>query len=268
MSGVNEAMAAATRLNEIGFVEFTTKLVSDVFDTLVASNLRQQQAFIELLQATSRSLKDYVNETKDDIGPGEIMQLLTALAPRNADTPDTSESPTAVIEGGKLTAQQIEAVNTSVAVTDPSTGAVISDPKPAKAAALKPEDIDAIRDAVATRIAANKYTLLKEMVKLGMLRLVVTDGTIESGLNFHSYGSDFLRNNSSRYSSQQFQLKANAQTGSILSAWVKASASTAYTSVNVSTSNTASGSSSGVDVTITGGVKINFKTDYLPLETP
>ncbi|GGB68593.1 hypothetical protein N798_02525 [Knoellia flava TL1] len=267
MAGVNDAIGAATRLGEIGFVEFTTKLVSDVFDTLVASNLRQQQAFIELLQATSKSLTAYVNETKDDIGPGEIMQLLTAVAPRNKDTVATSNSPTAIIEGGKLSPTEVETVNKAVAITDPSTGAVVSDPKPAKAT-LDKDAVDAITAAVAQRIAANKYTLLKEMVKLGMLRLVVTDGTIESGLNFHSYGSDFLRNNSSRYSSQQFQLKANAQTGSILSAWVKASASTAYTSVNVSTSNTASGSSSGVDVTITGGVKINFKTDYLPLDTP
>lgn len=267
MPGVNDAIGAATRLSEIGFVEFTTKLVSDVFDTLVASNLRQQQAFIELLQATSKSLTAYVNETKDDIGPGEIMQSLTAIAPRNKDTSPGSNSPTAIIEGGKLSSEEVAAVNAAVVITDPSTGTVVADPKPAKAT-LDQAAIDAITAAVASRIAANKYTLLKEMVKLGMLRLVVTDGTIESGLNFHSYGSDFLRNNSSRYSSQQFQLKASAQTGSILSAWVKASASTAYTSVNVSTSNTSSGSSSGVDVTITGGVKINFKTDYLPLETP
>lgn len=267
MAGVNDAIGAATRLGEIGFVEFTTKLVSDVFDTLVASNLRQQQAFIELLQATSKSLTAYVNETKDDIGPGEIMQVLTAIAPRNTETPATSDSPTAVTAGGKLSADEASAINTALTITDPATNAVTND-KAAKAGNLDDKAIDVLREAVAQRVAANKYTLLKEMVKLGMLRLVVTDGTIESGLNFHSYGSDFLRNNSSRYSSQQFQFKANAQTGSILSAWVKASASTAYTSVNVSTSNTASGSSSGVDVTITGGVKINFKTDYLPLDTP
>ena len=267
MSGVNDAIGAATRLGEIGFVEFTTKLVSDVFDTLVASNLRQQQAFIELLQATSKSLTAYVNETKDDIGPGEIMQVLTAIAPRNAETPATSDSPTAVTVGGKLSADEAAAINSALTITDPATNAVSND-KAAKAGNLDDKAIDALREAVAQRVAANKYTLLKEMVKLGMLRLVVTDGTIETGLNFHSYGSDFLRNNASRYSSSQFQFKANAQTGSILSAWVKASASTAYTSVNVSTSNTSSGSSSGVDITITGGVKINFKTDYLPLDTP
>ncbi|KGN38967.1 hypothetical protein [Knoellia subterranea] len=267
MSGVNDAMAAATRLNEIGFVEFTTKLVSDVFDTLVASNLRQQQAFIELLQATSKSLTTYVNETKDDIGPGEIMQVLTAIAPRNDKTPATSDSTTSITPGGTITAAEADTINTALTITDPATNAVTND-KAAKAGAIDDKAIDTLRDAVAQRVAANKYTLLKEMVKLGMLRLVVTDGTIESGLNFHSYGSDYLRNNSSNYSSQQFQLKASAQTGSILSAWVKASASTAYTSVNVSTSNTSSGSNSGVDVTITGGVKINFKTDYLPLDTP
>lgn len=267
MSGVNDAVVAATRLNEIGFVEFTTKLVSDVFDTLVASNLRQQQAFIELLQATSKTLTTYVNETKDDIGPGEIMQVLTAIAPRNADTPATSDSPTAITPGGKLSADEASTVNTALTITDPASNAVSND-KAAKAGVLDDKAIDTLRDAVAQRVAANKYTLLKEMLKLGMLRLVVTDGTIETGLNFHTYGSDYLRNNASRYSSSQFQFKANAKTGGIISAWVSASASTAYTSVAVSTSNTASGSNSGVDITITGGVKINFKSDYLPLDQP
>ena len=98
-----------------------------------------------------------------------------------------------------------------------------------------------------------------------MLRLVVNDGTIETGLNFHSYGSDYFSSNSSKFSRSDFAFRARAATGGILSAWVKASASTAYTSVNVSTSNTAQGSNSGVDVTITGSVKINFKTDYQPL---
>ena len=135
MSGVNDAMGAATRLGEIGFVEFTTKLVSDVFDTLVASNLRQQQAFIELLQATSKSLTSYINETKDDIGPGEIMQVLTAIAPRNTETPTTSDSPTAITVGGKISADEATAINTALTVTDPDSN-VVSNDKVAKGGRL------------------------------------------------------------------------------------------------------------------------------------
>ncbi len=259
MAGGNDAVAYASRLGEIGFVEFTTKLVSDVFDSLVAADIRQQQAFIELLQATTKSLTTYINDTKDDIGPADIMQLLSAAAP--PVNPDAA--PSKVVEtGATLTAADVTKLNDALEVKD---GGVTSDNKVASAGALTPAKVDDIQTAAAIRIAANKYTLLKEMVKLGMLRLVVNDGTIETGLNFHSYGSDYFSSNSSKFSRSDFAFRARAATGGILSAWVKASASTAYTSVNVSTSNTAQGSNSGVDVTITGSVKINFKTDYQPL---
>ena len=42
--------------------------------------------------------------------------------------------------------------------------------------------------------------------------------------------------------------------------------STAFSTMRVSTTNTASNSNSGVDVQIMGGVTINFRTDYLPLD--
>jgi hypothetical protein len=259
MAGGNDAVAYASRLGEIGFVEFTTKLVSDVFDSLVAADIRQQQAFIELIQATSKTLTTYVNDTKDDIGPAEILQLLSAAAPPT--NPD--DAPSKVVESGaSLTADDVAAINNALEVKD---AGVANDNKVAENGALTDTKVDAIKAAAAVRIAANKYTLLQEMVKLGMLRLVVNDGTIETGLNFHSYGSDYFSANQSRFSRSQFDFRARAATGGLLSAWVNASASTAYTSVNVSTSSSSQGSTSGVDITITGGVKINFKTDYLPL---
>ena len=59
MAGSKEAVELATHLPEIGFPEFTTKLVSDVFDSLIASNLRQTEAYVELLKQTGKTLKDF-----------------------------------------------------------------------------------------------------------------------------------------------------------------------------------------------------------------
>ncbi len=39
-SGTELAVTQAARLNEIGFPEFTAKLITDTFDALVAANLR------------------------------------------------------------------------------------------------------------------------------------------------------------------------------------------------------------------------------------
>lgn len=254
------AMGYATQIEEIGFPEFTTKLVGDTFDALIAANIRQQQAYIELLQATSKSLSDYINDTKDDITPEEIVQLFSAILPPKDPTADGA--PTAIVAGGSLTADTAKAVNDELAVTDGST---TTNDTVAQSGAITPARYDALVEAAAVRIAANKYTLLKEMVRLGMLRLVVTDGLIETRLNFRAYGSDYFSRHTSDATRNSFSVRAQAQTGGLISNWVKASASTAYSRVRVQTANTSEHSSSSVDVQMMGGVKINFRTDYLPV---
>lgn len=259
-TGGDAALEYASRLDEIGFPEFTTKLVSDTFDALIASSLRQQQGYIELVNAVAKSLQKYINDTKDDIGPAEIMQLLAAAVP--PQSPSATSEPTKVQPTATLTAKDAEALNSALEIKGTD---IDQDNKAASAGKLDENGYNKILEAAAKRLAANKYDQLQQMTKLGMLRLVVDDGTIETRLNFHTYGSEYFNRNTSDYSRDSFQLRANAKTGGLLSAWVSASASTSYTSMNVSTANTSQNENSGASVDIFGGVRINFHTDYLPL---
>jgi hypothetical protein len=260
MGAVNDALAAASRLEDVKFPEFTCKLVTDTFDALVAANIRQQQAYVELLQATSKTLTAYVNDTKDDIGPTEILQLLSAAAPPDSPAPDAD--PTKVVEGQSLSAPERDAINN--ALETPNAG-VANDNKVAETGNLTQARVDAIMEAAAVRIAANKYALLSEMVRQGMLRLVVEDGTIETRLSFRATGFDSSSLRSTDASRTAFQFRANAKTGGLVSAWVNASASTSYSNVRVRTVDAAQVGTSSLTVDIFGGVKINFRTDYLPL---
>jgi hypothetical protein len=261
-NGVDSAIATATRLEEIGFPEFTTKLVSDVFDSLIAANLRQQEAYIELLQATAKSLKDFINDTKDDIGPEELLQFLSATVPPTDPGPDSP--PTKVATGETLTAADRDALNSALAV--PADAAITDDNKVADTGSLTEPKVNAIMDAVAIRIAANKYTLLQEMVKQGLLRLVVEDGVIKTRLNFRTYGSDYFSRNARNMHRDTFAFRAKAKSGGFVSLWVKAQASTSYTSINVSTVDTKTLASTRTNIDIFGEVTINFRTDYLPLD--
>jgi hypothetical protein len=261
-NGVDSAIQTATRLDEIGFPEFTTKLVSDVFDSLIAANIRQQEAYVELLQATAKTLSAYINDTKDDIGPEEILSFLSAVAP--PDNPDGNSAPTKIETGNSLTAAERDSINGALAT--PNEAGVADDNKVAETGALTEPKVNAIMQAVAIRLAANKYVLLQEMVKQGMLRLVVEDGTIETRLNFRTYGSDYFSRNARQANTRTFDFRAKAKTGGLLAAWVKAQASTRYTSVSVSTVDSSRRSSTTTSVDIFGGVKINFRTDYLPLD--
>jgi len=255
-SFISAAVDEAARLPDIHFPEFTAKLITDTFDAIVAANLKQTEAYVELVKAISKSLTEYVNDTKDDISGAEILEFLAVLLP--PPDPNPQNLPTKVAEGSTLTAD--EATKLANAVTLPG-----GTPPTVPTTALTASDMATIKDIVAQRLAANKYTLLKEMVKMGMLRLVVEKGVIETRLTFTTTASSFYQRNSSSYNSRQFAVNAAAKTGSFLSKWVSASASTKYTSVTVRTTNETQRDISGSTVNIFGRVEINFKTDYQPL---
>ncbi|MFW8600446.1 hypothetical protein ACOHYD_03070 [Desulfobacterota bacterium M19] len=259
--GTGAAVTEAARLDEIGFPEFTCKLVTDVFDALVAANIRQTEAYVELLKAVSESLKDYINNTKDDIEGEQILQFLARTLP--PDNAGTTNDATKVKVGGTLSSDDADALNAALKV--PVAANVANNNEVAASGVLDKPGLDAILEAVAVRLAANKYDLLKEMVKQGILRIVVESGKIETRLTFTTYGSSFYQKNAATYHRDAFRFRASARTGSFVSLWAKASASTAYTSVNVRTTKETQRDISGSRVQIFGGVTLNIKTDYLPL---
>jgi hypothetical protein len=251
-NGASSAVQEATHLNEIGFTEFTTKLITDVFDALVSSNIRQMEAFSELLAATAKSLTDYINDTADQIDGAQILQFLAAIAPEG-------DAGTKIRVGGKL--EGPEATEVGKALTVPGQ----DPPTVPTSNSLTKEQVDTITAAVARRIAANKYDSLQEMVRMGLLRLVVESGTIETKLTFNTYTSSSTVQNAKTYKQTTTAVRAGASTGFMLAKWVNASASASRNSVTVSSTSRQDADRSGSSVQIFGGVKINFKTDFLPL---
>jgi hypothetical protein len=266
MPGASDAVDLATNLTELGFAEFTTDLVLSVFNGIVASTLSQVESYSELLAAVAKTLSTYVNDTKDDVLPEELLQFVaTVLGPGEDDEPKKIEAGTELSEpdATKLNgATELPTADGGLEGTNEQ-----DNNKPAAAGTLTESAAAAILDAVARRIAANKYTFLQEMIKLGLLRLVVYDGLIETKLTFSTFGSSFYRKNNSSYQQKNFSFRANARTGGFLSRFVKASAGTKYRSVNVRTTNETQQDFTGSSVNIFGHVQVRFKTDYQPLDT-
>jgi len=253
---------------EMGFAEFTTNLILKVFDGLVAANLSQTEAFAQLVQSLSKSLSAYVNDTKDDISGAEILKFLSTVLPKD---PGTGQ-PKQITNGTTLTKDDLTPLNNALALPATDGGlsttagsTQVTNNQVTTTTALDDPAVGLILDAVARRLAANKYSLLQEMVKQGMLRLVVNQGLIETGLTYRTFTSSYYVSNQSTYDSKQFNFAAQAQTGSALARWVKASASANYTSVSVTATNASQQDYTGTSVNIFGRVRIEFKTDYLPL---
>ena len=259
-NGTAAAVTEAARLDEIGFPEFTAKLITDTFDALVSANLRQTEAYIELVQSVAKSLAVFINDTKDDISGEELLQFLAAALP---PTDPDSEEPREVKVGETLTDGDVELLNT--ALETPAGAEVPDNNKVATAGELDQAKVDAILEAVAKRIAVNRYDLLKEMVKQGILRLVVETGVIESRLTFTTYGSTFYQKNANSYHRSTYRRVSKGRTGGLVSLFGSYSSNTYRTSVSVRTTKETHRDITGSQVQIFGLVRVNFKTDYLPL---
>jgi len=259
-NGTAAAVTEAARLDEIGFPEFTAKLITDTFDALVSANLRQTEAYIELVQSVAKSLKDFINDTKDDISGEELLQFLAAALPPSTQDP---ENPRELKVGVELTQADVDSLNPALEL--PAEVGAPSDNKVAAVGTLDQDGVDAILEAVARRLAANRYDLLKEMVKQGILRLVVETGVIESRLTFTTYGSTFYQKNASDYHRSTYQRVSKGKTSGIVSIFGSYSSNTKRTSVSVRTTKETHRDITGSQVQIFGLVRVNFKTDYLPL---
>ena len=84
-NGATQAVENATRLSEIGFPEFTAKLITDTFDAITASYMDQMAQYMAVVQAVSQTLQDYINNTADDISADEIGAFLLGIGGLNDD---------------------------------------------------------------------------------------------------------------------------------------------------------------------------------------
>lgn len=270
-NGARQAVDNATRLSEIGFPEFTAKLITDTFNAITASYIAQMAQYISVVQAVSQTLQDYINNTVDDISADEIGVFLVALGGLNDAALNflLGDSTTA----GSLSSTEVTAINTAVAVP-PAAGA--SSP-PATTGTLTSTRSQTIAQAIARRIAANKYDLLQTMVRQGVLRLYVDNGTIETRLTFTTYGQAISSSSKTNRDRHEDAAAFGAGvgtgfvglTGPINGAFgVGAAGGATASNIKVSTSKESHRDVSGSRVQIFGRVKLNFKTDFLPLAAP
>ena len=261
-----------TPLNEIGFAEFTAKLITDVFNALVSANMTQTQSYLLLMQGVAQDLTTFINDTQDGIAGAQILDLLTRMLP------DSATGSSKVVKGGTLQPKDAKTLAQSLAIandTDAAHGALLSKLDGA-AAPLKLADpvdsggppwFEAIVQAAARRIAADKYTLLKEMVKMGLLRLVVEHGVIETRLCYNTYASAYHAQESSNYTTAGLSTQAKVGGGLMGFLIGGPSFSTSTNTLTVSTARSTDRDISGSSVQVFGRVQIDFKTDYQPLSS-
>jgi hypothetical protein len=294
----NIAIDTAARFGDIPFVAFTKDLVTGVFDSLVEAHILQMEEYASFVNSLTQDLSTYINNTQDGVtfdqvsnfllnyqlpqlpAGTELSTVLGKLTPPTATQPnaDFSNKPatTDTWWGGLINGLAPAVANLANKIKDPNNTANLQALTAYNNAVLSGATIVAdnmptykqIHNSIAALIVSNKYGLLQTMAKQGVMRLVVTEGEIETKVTFSTWNAS--ESGSETFSSDNTKVKSalnNFSGGGILGIF-RGNRSFARGVNRVVTINTAKSyqrDSSGTKVDIFGRVLLKFKTDYAPL---
>lgn len=281
----DEAINTAARFGEIPFVEFTKELVTGVFDSLVEAHILQMEEFATFANSMTQSLSTYINNTIDGVSfdqvsdfilnyelPGledtDLQTVLDALKepvkPDNSAKEPDKEGAQGLWWQGLVNALGPAVKDLVSKINDPSEQLYLNAVTEYNEGVLTTlPDCSKIHDSIAALISSNKYGLLQNMVKQGMMRLVVTEGEIETKITFSTWNSS----TSGQYTSDKERAKSKqvrSRSGGILGFYRSRKKSKSRI-VTVNTAKSYQRDNSGTRVDIFGRVCIKFKTDYAPL---
>jgi len=293
----NYAIDTAARFGEIPFVEFTKELVTGVFDSLVEAHILQMEEYANFVNSLTQDLSTYINNTQDGVTFDQISDFVlnyelpqvddSALAsildqletPPGSTTPattdDTRPASTDTWWGGLINALAPAVTNLADKVKDPNEIAGLDAFTTYNNAVLAGGTIAAdkiptykqIHDAIAALISSNKYGLLQTMAKQGVMRLVVTEGEIETKITFSTWNTSMSGSETSHSDDTKNKTKAKQVAGGGILGIFRAKKKSKATNriITVNTAKSYQRDSSGTKVDIFGRVLIRFKTDYAPL---
>jgi hypothetical protein len=290
----NSAIETAARFGEIPFTEFTSELISSTFDTLIDANIRQMEAYVDMVNALEPGLTNYVNNTVDSVSMQEISDFVNSL---NLPSPTETNNLIATLQKGfefnvtppttpaQIVSNELPSANTLTTIINavaPIAKDLVGKIKGqdgtiklnenqtlqnVQESFLKHTDkalpnYNILYQSIAATIASNKYSLLQNMAKMGLLRLVVTDGQIETRITFQTWEEHEKTDESGH--SDKTRSKNKETTRLSLGIFGRRTKDKTRT-ITVNTAKSYQRDTSGSKVEIFGRVLINFKTDYMPL---
>jgi hypothetical protein len=260
-------MEVARQVQSLGFVEFTTGLVTGVFDALIASTLKQMDGYAKLVNDIGTSLAQFAAE---NVSPAEIAAHLATKYPDG--------------QGGTVVRSDYVFEDTPANGANPKTGneklkevaaslLLATDDLP-ESRELKPADVDvgaatsftddqvrAVHTAVGFLLAFDMRNMLRDMVREGMARIVVRDGKILTKLTFHVGTTEQKQITRDNYQKAGLTAYIHGEAGGF---WGKIRAGADFNFVNVSTINETSFDELTMSADIIGQVEINFRTETFP----
>jgi hypothetical protein len=244
----------------VDFPSFVGGLIQNVFQAIVNASIQQMNAYGQLLKSVAQTVDQFA---QDNISMNNARDWLADKYPDHIgiDEEGAQEEggqPRLAIksEDGDAALQQI---NADLGLAQPITD--LSDP----------EQEGRLVIAARLQMARSRQQLLSSMVLLGINRIVVTDGAINAKVVFDLKASDQAQRKAraSLYDSQA-SMNRNTSAAGVSFGWGAAGSVNENVQQHVTTVGSAvdetSESKAEVKAKLSGEVRVNFKSDYFPME--
>ena len=258
-------------VKKVDFPKFVSGLIQNVFQAIVDSSIQQMRAYGELLANVAKTVDQFA---QDNITENNARDWLVGRFPDDLEI--TSEEMSGGFAEDGTTPPAQPQIGVKPDVDSDLALKKISDVLQLKEAITDISDPEAelkIVTAAKLQLARSRQQLLSSMVMLGINRIVVTDGLIHAKVVFDMKASDRVKRvaKASSYDKESDRESITTQAGygswfSPVSASVKASAEHEHTTTVESSVDDTSESKADVKAKLTGEVRVNFKSDYFPME--
>lgn len=242
----------------VDFPKFVGGLIQNVFQAIVDASIQQMEAYADLLKAVAQTVDQFA---ADNISMNNARDWMTQRfgADLTIDTSDQESGPRLGVKSEDDPEAALTRVSQELQLAQPVTD--LSDP----------EQESRLVMAARMQMARSRQQMLSSMVMLGINRIVVTDGLINAKVVFNFRASDDAKRDAkaSLYDRDSSFNKNTSVAGAHFGWGGAASANTNVqshmTTVSSSVDETSS-SSQEMKAKLTGEVRVNFKSDYFPME--
>lgn len=257
-------------VKKVDFPNFVSGLIQNVFQAIVDSSIRQMQAYGELLANVAKTVDQFAqdnissNNARDwlvDKFPDDLQIGTSEMGQGFAEGEAKPEpSPVLTVKGEDPEAS-LKKITTELNLDKP-----LNDLSNA-------EDEQRLVTSARLQLARQRQQLLASMVMLGINRIVVTDGLINAKVVFDMRASDIARRQATASMYDKTNLSTTTSVAASYGGWFspvsgKINNTTSYDHMTTvgSSVNETSESKAELSAKLTGEVRVNFKSDYFPME--
>ncbi|MES2669950.1 MAG: hypothetical protein V4673_05940 [Pseudomonadota bacterium] len=242
----------------VDFPQFVGGLIQNVFQAIVDASIQQMEAYAELLKAVSQTVDQFA---ADNISMNNARDWLVQKYPEDLDIDTDGESgtPRLAIKGDEDPEARAAKFSGELQLSQPVTD-------------LSDEDQESrLVMAARMQMARSRQQMLSSMVMLGINRIVVTDGLINAKVLFNFRASDTAtRDAKASLHDRKSSMNSNTTAAGVHFGWggaasVNKNEQKHMTTVSSSVDETST-SSQEMKAKLSGEVRVNFKSDYFPME--